>query len=84
MQSAQATVTRRLARKSSPRTALSVTLPNGSDANILLMLQTKLSDQLAVHYEEMGVDGDFFVEGYTLDVGQSGKQVERTLLLQQA
>ena len=83
-QSAQATIARRLARKSSPRTALSVTLPNGSDANLLLMLQTKLSDRLAVHYEDMGVDGDFFVEGYTLEVGQSGKHLERTLLLQQA
>ena len=84
VQSAQATVARRLARKSSPRTALSVTLPNGSDANLLMMLQVRLSDRLAVHYEEMGVDGDFFIEGYTLEVGQSGKQLERTLLLQQA
>ena len=84
VQSAQATVARRLARKSSPRTALSVTLTNGSDANMLLMLQVRLSDRLAVHYEDMGVDGDFFIEGYTLEVGQSGKQLERTLLLQQA
>ena len=84
IQPAQATVARRLARKSSPRTALSVTLPNGSDANLLMMLQVRLSDRLAVHYEDMGVDGDFFVEGYTLEVGQSGKQLERTLLLQQA
>ena len=84
MQPAQATVARRLARKSSPRTALSVTLPNGSDANLLMMLQVRLSDRLAVHYEDMGVDGDFFIEGYTLEVGQSGKQLERTLLLQQA
>ena len=84
VQSAQATVARRLARKSSPPTALSVTLPNGSDANLLLMLQVRLSDRLAVHYEDMGVDGDFFIEGYTLEVGQSGKQLERTLLLQQA
>ena len=84
VQPAQATVARRLDRKSLPRTALSVTLPSGSDANLLLMLQAGLSDRLAVHYEDMGVDGDFFVEGYTLEVGQSGKQVERTLLLQQA
>ena len=79
---AQATLDRRLARRSSPRATLRVTLPNGSDANTLAMLQLKLSDRVALLYEEMGVNGDFFIEGHSLQVAQGGKRMERTLLLQ--
>ncbi len=82
-QRAQATLDRRLARRGRARTVLSITLPNGSDGNTLLIIQTKLSDRISVDYEDMGVDSDFFVEGYTLEVGQGGKRIERTLLLQQ-
>ena len=80
---AQATLDRRLARRSSPRATLRVTLPNGSDANTLLMLQLKLSDRVALRYEDMGVNGDFFIEGYTLEVEQGGKRMERALLLRE-
>ena len=82
-QFAQATLDRRLARRSSPRAVLRVTLPNGLDANILLMLQLRLSDRVAIRYEDMGVDGDFFIEGHTLEVPQGSKLFERTLLLRQ-
>ena len=83
VQHAQATLDRRLARRSSPRTTLRVTLPNGSDANTLLMLQLRLSDRVALRYEDMGVNGDFFIEGHSLEAAQGGKRFERTLLLQQ-
>lgn len=81
---AQQTLDRRLARKALPRTALTATMLNGSDANTMLMLQLRLSDRIALRYEDMGVNGEFFVEGHSLKVGQGGKKVERTLLLQQS
>ncbi len=81
-QMAQATVAGRLARKALPRTALTVAMPNGSDANMLLMLQLRLSDKVAVRYEDMGVNGGFFVEGHRLEVGDGWRRVERTLSLQ--
>lgn len=84
VQRAQATLDRRLARRSSPRTALRVTLPDGSDVNTLLMLQLRLSDRIALRYEDMGVNGDFFIEGHSLEVAQGSKQFERALLLRQA
>ena len=83
-QRAQETLDRRLARRASPRAALRVTLPAGSDSNALLMLQLRLSDRIALRYEDMGVNGDFFVEGHTLEVGRGGRKFERTLLLRQA
>ena len=84
VQRAQATLDRRLARRASPRTTLRVTLPDGSDANTLAMLQLKLSDRVALLYEDMGVSGAFFIEGHTLEVARGGKRFERTLLLRQA
>ena len=81
-QRAQGTLDGRLKRRSSPRAALTVTLPNGSDANMLWMLQLRLSDRVALRYADMGVNGDFFIEGYRLDVSDGGKRVGRTLLLQ--
>ncbi len=81
---AQQTLDRRLARRATPRTDLRVTLPNGSDANTLLALQLRLSDRVALRYEDMGVNGDFFVEGHSLEVGQGGKKMERMLLLRQS
>lgn len=84
VQRAQATLDRRLARRSSPRATLRVTLPDGSDANTLAMLQLKLSDRVALQYEDMGVDGEFFIEGHTLEVARGGRRFERALLLRQA
>ena len=82
-QQAQATLKRRLGRRASSRATLKVSLLNGSDANMLLMLQLRLSDRLALHYEDMGVNGDFFVEGHLLEVSTEGKRVEQALLLRQ-
>ncbi len=81
---AQATLDRRLARRSSPRTAIRALLPNGSDANALLMLQLRLSDRVALRFQDMGVSSDFFVEGHSLEVGQGGRRLERALLLREA
>lgn len=83
-QRAQATLDRRLSRRAAPRTALRIILPNGSDANTLAMLQLRLSDHVTVRYKNMGVNGDFFVEGHSLEVARDGKRFERTLLLQQS
>ena len=83
-QRAQAALDSRLARRTSPRTALKVTLPNGSDANALTMLQLRLSDRVALRYKDMGVNGEFFVEGHSLKVASGGKKVSRTLLLRAA
>ena len=81
---AQTTLKLRLARRSKPRAAITVALPNGSALNTLLALQLRLSDRITLQYEAMGVDGDFYIEGSTLDVAQAGKRMERTLLLRQA
>ena len=83
-QRAQAALDSRLARRALPRTALKVTLPNGSDVNALTMLQLRLSDRVALRYKDMGVDGDFFVEGHSLEVASGGKKITRTLLLRAA
>lgn len=83
-ESAQAALDNRLARRAAPRTALKVTLPNGSEANTLTLLQLRLSDRIALKYEDMGVNGDFFIEGHSLQVTQGGKKIERALLLQAA
>ena len=80
---AQATLDARLARRSRPRAAIRVTLPNGSDLNSLLALQLQLSDRIRLLYEGMGVDGEFFIEGHTLELRQGGKRTERALLLRQ-
>ncbi|MCY3637867.1 MAG: hypothetical protein OXG80_02090 [Chloroflexi bacterium] len=81
---AQTTLNLRLARRSKPRAAITVALPNGSALNTLLALQLRLSDRITLQYEAMGVDGEFYIEGSTLDVAQAGKRMERTLLLRQA
>lgn len=83
VQQAQATLDRRLGRRSSPRTALRATLLDGSDTNTLAMLQLRLSDRVALRYEDMGVNGAFFIEGHTLEITRGGKRFERTLLLRQ-
>ncbi len=78
---AQATAESRLARKKQPKTALRLTVPNGSKANVLLILQRRLSDRVTVTYGDMGIDDDFFIEGHTLTVGEGGRAVTRELAL---
>ena len=78
---AQATAESRLERKRQPKTELRVTVPNGSGANMLLILQRRLSDRVTVSYAEMGIDEDFFIEGHTLTVGEGGRAVTRELVL---
>lgn len=81
---AQAVAERRLRRKKSPRSAIAATLPNGSDANALLMAQARLSDRIAVRYDAMGVNADFFVEGHRLEAHGGLARAERTLWLREA
>ena len=78
---AQATAESRLERKRQPKTDLRVTVPNGSRANMLLMLQRRISDRVNVSYGNMGIDEDFFIEGHTLTVGEGGRAVTRELVL---
>ena len=78
---AQATAESRLERKRQPKTDLRVTVPNGSRANMLLMLQRRISDRVNVSYGDMGIDEDFFIEGHTLTVGEGGRAVTRELVL---
>jgi hypothetical protein len=59
-------------------------LLDGSDANTLAMLQLKLSDRVALRYEDIGVNGAFFIEGHTLLVTRGDRRFERALLLRQA
>jgi hypothetical protein len=79
---AQATVDNRLARRKDPKTVLSVTVPNGSKANMMLLLQRRFSDRVTVSYSDMGVSGDFFIEGHRIEVAEGWTHVTRELLLQ--
>ncbi|MCH7624969.1 MAG: hypothetical protein IIC83_03500 [Chloroflexi bacterium] len=78
----QATVDSRLARNKDPKTVVNVTIPNGSKANLWLILQRGLSDRVTVSYSDMGISGDFFIEGQRLDVSEGWTLVRRELLLQ--
>ena len=80
---AQLAAERRLRRKKSPRSAIAATLPNGSDANALLITQSRLSDRIAVRYGAMGVNADFFVEGHRLEARGGLARAERTLWLRE-
>ena len=66
---AQATVDSRLARKKDPKTVLSLVVSNGSKANLMLLLQRAFSDRVTVSYSDMGISGDFFVEGRRIVIG---------------
>ncbi len=79
---AQATADSRLARKKDPKTVLNVVVSNGSRANLMLILQRTFSDRVAVAYSDMGINGDFFVEGHRLTVGEGWTRVTRELLLE--
>ena len=79
---ARTTIDNRLARRKDPRTVLAVTVPNGSKANLMLMLHRRFSDRVTVSYPDMGIDGDFFVEGHRIEVARGWTHVTRELLLQ--
>ena len=78
---ALATIASRLARKKNPKTVINVTVPNGSTANLMLMIQRGLSDRVTVSYSDMGISEDFFVEGRTITVSQGWTAVAGELLL---
>ena len=79
---AQATVDSRRDRKKDPKTVLNVIVPNGSKANMLLILQRSFSDRVTVDYSGMGLSEDFFIEGHRITVGEGWTSVTRELLLQ--
>ena len=79
---AQATVDSRLNRKKDPKSVLSIGVPNGSKANMILILQRSFSDRVTVSYPDMGISGDFYIEGHKIVVGEGWTMVTRKLLLQ--
>ena len=79
---AQATVDSRLARRKDPKTVLNIVVPNGSKANMMLVLHRGFSDRVTVSYGAMGINGDFYVEGHRIIVSQGWTMVTRELLLQ--
>ena len=79
---AQATADNRLARKKDPKTVLRIVVPNGSKANMLLILQRGFSDRVTVSYAAMGINEDFFIDGHKITVGEGWTTVTRELLLQ--
>ena len=81
---AQATIDHRLARRKDPRTVLNLVVPAGSKANAMLLLHRSISDRVAVSYPEMGVAGDFFIEGHRIVVEEGWTRATRELLLQSA
>ena len=79
---AQATADSRLARRKDPRTVLNIIVPNGSEANMMLVLQHGFSDRVTVSYSDMGISQDFFIEGHRINVSEGWTLVTRELLLQ--
>ena len=79
---ALATVKSRRDRRKDPKTVLEVTVPNGSKANMALILQRSFSDRVKVSYSSMGINEDFFIEGHRLIVSEGWTLVTRELLLQ--
>ena len=81
---ALATVQNRRDRKKDPKTVLQIVAPNGSRANMMLILQRSFSDRVTVDYGDMGIDEDFFIEGHKITVGEGWTIVTGELLLQGA
>ena len=79
---ALATIASRRDRKKDPKTVLNVVVPNGSKANLMLVLQRGFSDRVTVSYTDMGISEDFFIEGRTITVGEGWSVVTGKLLLQ--
>ncbi len=72
----------RLARKQRRKTRLTLTLPNGGDANVAQMVHRVLSDRITVVYGEMGIGQDFFIERMTLDAAAATGEVTARWLVQ--
>ena len=79
---ALATIKNRRDRRKDPKSILRVMVPNGSKANMLLMLQRGFSDRVTVDYSAMGINEDFFIEGHNITVGEGWTKVTAELLLQ--
>ena len=79
---AVATAESRRDRKQDHKTVLQLTVPNGSRANLVLVLQRVLSDRVTVSYSDMGISEDFFIEGHRLTVSDGWTLVSGELLLQ--
>ena len=79
---AQATVDNRLARRKDPKTVLNIVMLNGSKANLMTMMHRGFSDRVTLSYSDMGISGDFFVEGRRIIVSEGWTMVTGELLLQ--
>ena len=79
-----AAIQSRLDRRKDPRTVLRLTVKNGSEANLMLVLQRAVSDRLRVSYPDMGIDRAFFVEGRSITVSEGWTLVTGSLLLRAA
>ena len=79
---ALATIQSRRDRKKDPKTVLNVIVPNGSKANMMLILHRGFSDRVTVNYSGMGINEDFFIEGHKITVSEGWSMVTRELLLQ--
>ena len=79
---ALATIQSRRDRKKDPKTVLHVVVPNGSRANMMLILQRGFSDRVTVDYGAMGINEAFFIEGHRTTVSEGWSMVTRELLLQ--
>jgi hypothetical protein len=81
---ALATIANRRDRKKDPKTVLQIVVPNGSKANMMLILQRGFSDRVTVSYSDMGISEDFFIEGHKIEVSDGWTSVTTELLLQGA
>ncbi|MCH8206117.1 MAG: hypothetical protein IH956_03840 [Chloroflexi bacterium] len=79
---AQATIDSRLAGNKDPKTVLNLAVSNGSKANMMLVLHRSFSDRVTVSYSDMGISGDFFIEGHRIVIDEGWTKVTRELLLQ--
>ena len=79
---AQTTIEHRRDRKKDPKTVLNIVVPNGSKANLILILQRGFSDRATVVYSAMGINEDFFIEGRKITVSECWTAVTGELLLQ--
>ncbi len=56
----------RQSRRNRPRPRLTLTLPNGDGKNLMQVVHRVLSDRIRVVSDDLGIDGDFFIEGMEL------------------
>ena len=57
----------RLSQRKTPRTRLTLTLPNGGGENLAQITHRALSDRVKVVCPSRGINGDFFIEGIELE-----------------